>query len=152
MALALAGATAVVAAELAAIALSVRLSAAAVDGVVPASTPPLPLVVVGLAAAGFAVGVRRRAADAVPLAAGGVALIVAAPFTAFGGGCGMTTGGLTVFRSGVRIGIGVDSCVAFSNGALLVVGYGLLSAGLWLAVDGLSLPSFGRWRVPRRPD
>ena len=142
-------ATAVVVAELAAIALSVGLAAAAADGAVPSSVSALPLVAVSLAAVGVAVGVRRRADDTASLAVSGVALIVAAPVTAFGGGCGVAGGGVSVFRSGVRIGVGVGDCVTFSNGALLVLGYALLSAGLWLAADDLPV---GRFRATERAD
>ncbi|MFC6737679.1 hypothetical protein ACFQEQ_15655, partial [Halolamina salina] len=65
-------------------------------------------------------------------------------------GCGLADRGAILFRSGVRIGVAVGDCVTFSNGALLVLGYGLLSAGLWLAAD--ELPNVGRFRSPRRAD
>lgn len=147
--LALVGATAFVAAELAALALSVGLSAAAVRGTVPGAAPPLPVVAVSLVAVGLVFAVRRRAGEKASLAVSGVVLIVAAPFTAFGGGCGLADRGVTMFRSGVRIGVAVGDCVTFSNGALLVMGYGLLSAGLWLAADELRV---GRFRLPGRAD
>jgi hypothetical protein len=152
LALALAGATAVVAAEFAALALSTRLSAAALAGVVPASVPSIPVVAVSVGALGFVVGVRRRVDDGAPLALSGAVLVVAAPVTAFGGGCGVAGGSAPLFRSGVRIGIAVGNCVTYLNGALVVLGYGLLSVGLWLAADRLPLPSPGRLRAPRRSD
>ncbi|NHX35553.1 MULTISPECIES: hypothetical protein [Halolamina] len=145
---ALAGATVIVVAELLALSLSVRLTAAGVDGAVPASS--LPVVAVSVAATGLAVAVWRRTEGGATFAVSGVALIVAAPITAFGGGCGVRTGNPGVFRSGVRIGIAADGCVTFINGALLVLGYALLSAGLWLVADELSvsgprrLPGSGR--------
>ncbi|WP_053947474.1 hypothetical protein [Halolamina sediminis] len=144
--LAFVGATAVVAAELAAIALSVGLSAAAVG---PDSASPLPVAAVSLAAVGLVLAVRRRAGEKASLAVSGVVLVVAAPVTAFGGGCGLADRGVGVFRSGVRIGVTVGDCVTFSNGALLVLGYALLSAGLWLAADELCV---GRFWIPGRPD
>lgn len=141
------GATAVVGAELAALVLSVRLTAAAVDGWVPASASPVPVAGVAVAATGLTVAVRQRGADGTTLVASGVALIVAAPFTAFGGGCGVRGDGVFLFRSGVRIGVAVAECVTFLNGALLVLGYALLAAGLWLAADRLALPeAVGRGR------
>ncbi len=150
--LAFAGATAVVAAEFAALALSVRLSGGTVEGVVPASVPHIPIVVVSAVALGFAVGVRRRTDDGAPLAVSGVLLVVASPMAAFGGGCGVVGGGAPLFRSGVRIGVAVGGCVTYLNGALVVLGYGLLSVGLWLAADRLPLPTLGRLRAPRRSD
>ena len=150
--LAIAGATAIVAAEFAALALSVRLSGAAVDGALPASVPSIPVVTVSVVAMGLAVGLRRHVDDGAPLALSGVVLVVAAPVTAFGGGCGVAGGSAPLFRSGVRIGIAVGDCVTYLNGALVVLGYGLLSVGLWLAADRLPLPNLGRLRVPRRPD
>lgn len=150
--LALAGATAIVAAEFAALALSVRLSAATLDGLVPTSVPSIPVVTVSLVVLGFAIGVRRRVEGGAPLAVSGVVLVVASPVTAFGGGCGVADGGAPLFRSGVRIGVAAGDCVTYLNGALVVLGYGLLSVGLWLAADRLSAPTLGRLRVPRRSD
>ena len=149
---AFAGATAVAAAELGALALSVRLSAAAVHGAVPAPVSSLPVATVTVAAVGFAVAVHRRADDDAPFAISGVALIVAAPVTAFGGGCRFAGHGVAVFRSGVRIGVGFGDCVSYLNGALLVLGYVLLSAGLWLVADELTVPGLSRSWLPKRPD
>lgn len=150
VAVALVGATVVVAAELLALSLSVRLAAAGVDDSVASAS--LPVVAVSVAAAGLAVAVWRRTDGHATFAVSGVALIVAAPVTAFGGGCGATTGGHTMFRSGVRIGIAADGCVTFLNGALLVLGYALLSAGLWLVADELAVSDPRRWQVPDRSD
>ena len=133
-AVALAGATAVVAAELAALALSVRLTAAAVDGWLPASASVLPVIVIAAVAVGLTVVVARRADRGAEPTATGAVLIAAAPVTAFGGGCGPAGAPAALFRSGVRIGVAADGCVTFLNGALLVLGYGLLAAGLWIAV------------------
>jgi len=149
-AVALVGATAVVAAELLALSLSVRLAATGVDGGPPASS--LPVVVVSVAAAGGAVAVRRRTDGSATFVVSGVALILAAPVTAFGGGCGVGADPSELFRSGVRVGIAAGGCVTFLNGALLVLGYGLLSAGLWLAAEELPIPRPRRWRVHDRSD
>ena len=150
VAVALVSATVVVAAELLALSASVRLAAAGVDGAV--ATSRLPVVVVSLAASWLAVVLWRRTGRGAGFAVSGVALIVAAPATAFGGGCGLVPDGLGMFRSGVRIGIAADSCVTFLNGALLVVGYALLAAGLWLVVDELSVSGPRQWQMPGRSD
>jgi len=146
------GATAVVVAELAALALSTRLSVATLDGSVPAAATPIPVVAVSVAAVGLAVAVHHRIGDGARITGSGVALIVAAPVTAFGGGCTFTREGFTLFRSGVRIGVAVGPCVTFFNGALLVVGYGLLAAGLWLAAGQLRLPTPSALRAPKLSD
>lgn len=146
------GATAVVVAELAALALSTRLSVATLHGSVPAATTPIPVVTVSVVAVGLAVAVHRRAVDGTRATGSGVALIVAAPVTAFGGGCTFAREGITLFRSGVRIGVAVGPCVTFFNGALLVVGYGLFAAGLWLAADRLRLPAPSALGVPELSD
>lgn len=149
-ALALAGATAVVTAELLAVSTSVRLAAAGVDGAGPVSS--LPVVVVSLGTTALAAAVWRQTEGGAPFAVWGMVLILAAPVTAFGGGCDRMGGALEVFRSGVRIGIAADGCVTFLNGALLVVGYALLAAGLWLVVDELPVSGPRQWQVPERSD
>ncbi|WP_435116958.1 hypothetical protein [Halolamina sp. C58] len=151
-ALALAGATAVVLAELAALALSVRLAAAAVDGWLPASASTLPVVAVAAAAGGLTVVVARHADRGVKSTAAGAVLIAAAPVTAFGGGCGFVGDGVSLFRSGVRLGVAVPPCVTFLNGALLVLGYGLLAAGLWFAVAERWPSGAASPRSPERSD
>lgn len=150
MLLALLGATTVVVAELAALALSVRLSVAAVEGVVPTTVAAVPVIAVSVATGGVVIVVKQRAVHGARLTAVGAALIVAAPVTAFGGGCHITGSGLTMVHSGVRIGIAVGQCVTFSNGALLVLGYGLLAGGLWFATEAVTVPELGRLRR-RRP-
>lgn len=150
--LALLGATAVVAAELAALAFSVRLSVAAVDGLVPATFSAVPVGAVSVAAAGVAIIVKQRGVHGAGLTASGVVLIAAAPVTAFGGSCGITSDGMTMFRSGVRVGIAVEQCVVFLNGALLILGYGLLAAGLWLAAEQFACSNLGGLRRRRTAD
>lgn len=140
---AITGATVVVAAELAALVLSTRLSVATVEGAVPASVPAVPVLGVSAAAVGLALAVHSRLGEGARLTGSGAALVVAAPVTAFGGGCAHVSEGVALFRSGVRIGVAVGPCVTYLNGALLVLGYGLLAAGLWLAVEGIGLPAVG---------
>lgn len=149
-ALALAGATAVVAAELLAVSASVRLAASGVDGAGPVSS--LPVVAVSVGTTALAVAMWRQTDGGTPFTVWGMVLILAAPVTAFGGDCGAGVGDPEIFRSGVRIGIAADGCVTFLNGALLVVGYGLLAAGLWLVVDELPVPDPRQWQVPGRSD
>ena len=151
-AVALVGATAIVAAELAGVALSTRLSVATADDALPASVPPVPILAVSAAAVGMVVVVRRHAGESRRLTGTGVALIVAAPVTAFGGGCGFGGDGVGLFRSGVRLGVAVGPCVTFLNGALLVLGYGLLAAGLWIVAAELRLPSVASLRSPELSD
>ncbi|GAB7095597.1 hypothetical protein JCM30237_27510 [Halolamina litorea] len=143
----LAGST-VVGAELAALTLSTRLSVATLEGTIPTTLSALPVVAVSAAAVGLVVGVRRHEADGVWFVGSGVGLIVAAPVTAFGGGCAFVHEGVGLFRSGVRIGIAVEQCVTFLNGALLVLGYGLLVGGLWLGSEDLPVPSVATRRSP----
>lgn len=149
---ALVGATAVVSAELAGLVLSTRLSVATADGALPASVPPVPVLAVSVAAVGLFVAIHRQTDEGTRLTGSGVALIVAAPVTAFGGGCGFVADGTALFRSGVRLGVAVGPCVTYLNGALLVLGYGLLAAGLWLAAEELRLPSVTGLRSPKLSD
>ncbi|MBP1985656.1 hypothetical protein [Halolamina salifodinae] len=149
---ALVGATAVVSAELAGLALSTRLSVATADGALPGSVPPVPVLAVSVAAIGTVVAVHRHTSEGKRLTGSGAALIVIAPVTAFGGGCGFAGGGVTMFRSGVRLAVAVGECVTFFNGALLVLGYALLAAGLWLAAEELRLPNIAGLRSPKLSD
>lgn len=150
--IALVGATAVVSAELAGLALSTRLSVATADGALPASVPPVPVVAVSVAAVGMVVVIQRQTGEGKRLTGTGVALIVLAPVTAFGGGCRFVADGVALFRSGVRLGIAVGPCVTYLNGALLVLGYGLLAAGLWLAAAKLRVPSVDGVQSPKLSD
>jgi hypothetical protein len=84
----------------------------------------------------LASGLSRRVST-VAYSKFGMILIAVAPFTAFGGGCGTAEAlstGVGLFRSGVRLGVDAGSCVAYLNGVLVVLGYGLLTAGLWVQI------------------
>jgi len=131
------GATAAVVGQVITVMLFLQLTPTTQSSEMSASVAWVPLLAYTAALLWVAVGFYRR--GTIPASSRlGSLLIAAAPFTAFGGGCGTAdalSNGVGVFRAGVRLGVDTGACVAYLNGVLLVLGYGLLTARLWVQIS-----------------
>ena len=133
--LAVGGAAAVAAAQVAIAMGSLAVFSQAGSGTLSYRLTWLPLMVFSFALVISAVALRRRAPTVGWV---GPLLVATAPFTAFGGGCLTLTSagsGVTLRLSGVRIVVGTGGCATYLNGAVLVVGAGLVGVALWSAVE-----------------
>lgn len=128
------GAAAVVAVQLGVVLLSLRLSARAVDGELPEAVVWLPLWAFSLGLVWLAMVFQRDASTRLEWF--GPLLVAAAPFTAFGGGCGTLVGtpAVALHWSGVRLAVGSGGCSTHLNGVVLGVGAALLALGLWVSL------------------
>lgn len=134
--LAIGGAAAVAAAQVAIALGSLALFSAAGGGTLSYRLTWLPLMAFSLVLVTSAVALRRRRAPTVGWV--GPVLVATAPFTAFGGGCltlASARSGVTLRLSGVRIVVGTGGCATYLNGAVLVVGAGLVGISLWSVVE-----------------